>query len=72
MPQTAFISDIEIDQYKIEIVPRGEQLPSKHDEDEEADDQHDRHYDHQEDNQNENFDLFRLPVTVRAWDNVTL
>ena len=71
MPQTAFISDIEIDQYKIEIVPRGEQHPSKHD-DEDGEDRHVGHYDHQEDNQDENFDLFRLAVTVRAWDNVTL
>ena len=65
MPQTAFISDIEIDQYKIEIVPRGEQHPGKHEE-EEAEDQHDHgHYDHQEEDQDEyeNFDLFRLPVT---------
>ena len=73
LPQTAFISDIEIDQYKIEIVPRGEQHPSKHD-DEEGEDQHDSHYDHQEEDQDEleNFNLFRLPVTIRAWDNVTL
>ena len=71
LPQTAFISDIEIDQYKIEIVPRGEQHPSKHD-DEDGEDQHVGHYDHQADNQDENFDLFRLAVTVRAWDNVTL
>ena len=75
MPQTAFISDIEIDQYKVEIVPRGEQHPSKHEDEAEAEDQHDHgHYDHQETDQDEfeNFDLFRLPVTVRAWDNVTL
>ena len=66
MPQTAFISEIEIDRYKIEIVPKGDQHPGLHEE--EAEDQDD----HEEDNQDENFDLFRLPVTVRAWDNVTL
>ena len=70
MPQTAFVSDIEIDNYKIEIVPKSDQHPGKHGDG----GKHIDHVDHhgESHNQYQNFDLFRLPVSVRAWDNVTL
>ena len=67
LPQTAFISDIEIDKYNIAIVPQSGQSPSKH---QESEDQHSRHRERHD--RYENFDLFRLPVAIEARDNVTL
>ena len=62
------MSRIEIDHYTIEIIPKSDEDPGKHEDDHHHD--HDHHVESQ--SEYEDFDLFKLPVLVQARDNVTL